>query len=132
MFELIVNVPFETVLRGPDNVTPPVPALYLGSAVAGVNPICAQIGSTVYWTVSFTPNATGLYTLFAFSTLQFRAACNSKSLTSMVKNIEDEALGSWTWDKTTGVLTILRQDGSTLATHTALDTLTEASRERVS
>lgn len=130
MFELLVNVPFSTIIRGPDNTTPPLPVLYVGAVQSGVNPICVQVGSTEYWTVTFTPNATGLYTFYAFGELQFRTDCISKSMFQMIKNVEDECLGSWSWDKTTGVLTMLRQDGSTLATFTATDTLVAASRER--
>lgn len=132
MFELLVNVPFTTVIVSPDGVSPPNPAMYVDGTVSPVNAICTQIGSSRYYTVAFTPSVTGLYSMFAFGALQFRAPCNSKSLTQMVKNLEDEALGSWTWDKVTGVLTILRQDGTTLATHNALDTLLSASRERIS
>jgi hypothetical protein len=56
----------------------------------------------------------------------------SRSLDSYLKNIEDEALGSWTWDKQAGTLTMLKQDGTQLAIFNVVDNLTTASRERVS
>lgn len=130
MFELLVNVPFTTIIRGPDANTPPVPFLYVDAIQATVNPICIQIPATPYWTVSFTPNVTGLYSMFAFGQSQFRVMCNSgTSFVQRLKNIEDEALGSWSWNKTTGALVLYRQDGTTLAEYTALDELTSASRE---
>lgn len=132
MFEMLVNVPFETVICGPDSVTPPNPSLYLGAAAAPVNPIATRIGTTRYYTVRFTPPSTGIYSLFAWDQFQLRAQCFPKSLFGMVKNLEDDALGSWSWDKVSGTLTILRQDGTVLATHKALDTLISASRERIS
>jgi hypothetical protein len=82
--------------------------------------------------VTFTPNATGLYSVFAFGKIQFQVKSVIKTSLQMITNIEDEALGSWAWDKATNVLTIYRQDGTTMATHTALDSLVSASRERVS
>lgn len=52
-------------------------------------------------------------------------------LVSSLKNIEEEALGSWKWDKTCGNMEMFRQDGTTLATFKVIDTLDEASRERI-
>lgn len=132
MLEAVINSVFTTVVTGPDNVTSPNGILYLNGAVAGITPTFTHIGSTVGWTTSFTPNATGLYSLYAFGTIQLRVTCVSKLTAQMVANLEDEALGSWTWDKVTGTLTILRQNGSVMATHTALDSLTASSRERIS
>ena len=129
MFELLVNVPFSTILRGPDNVSPPVPVLYVGALPATVNPICVQVAGTPYWSVTFTPNVTGLYTLYAFGQLQFRTMCNNGSFIERIKNIEDEALGSWQWNKSSGELVLYRQDGTELTRYVVKDELTSASRE---
>ncbi len=80
---------------------------------------------------SFTPTTTGTYYLFSDGIIQASIDVNSKSIRSYLVNIEDEALGSWTWDKTTGALTMLKQDGGTLANFEVVDTLTESSRERI-
>lgn len=132
MLEAVINSVFTSVVAGPDNVTSPSGVLYLNGTAAGITPTFVHQGSTPFWSVSFTPNATGIYSLYAFGIIQFRVVCVSKLTSQMVANIEDEALGSWTWDKVTGTLTVLRQNGATLATFTALDTLTQASRERIS
>ena len=83
------------------------------------------------WSVSFTPTASGVYTFYAFGEVKFRAQCYNKSLFALMSNVEDEALGSWTWDKTTGTLTVLRQNGTALAIHRVVDSQTESSRERI-
>lgn len=79
---------------------------------------------------SFTPQATGNYVLFAYGAVQASIDVVSTSVYTYLKNIEDEAIGSWQWNKTDGTLTMLRQDGSTLASFAVVDTMTEASRER--
>lgn len=132
MLEVAINTPLTTVVSGPDTITTPGGLLYQNGAISSVSPVFVQQGSTVFWSVTFTPTATGVYTLYAFGAIQFRAQCVPTLSYQLLTDITDEALGSWTWDKTTGTLTILRQNGSTLAVHTALDSLTNASRERVS
>lgn len=82
--------------------------------------------------MTFTPNATGVWSIYAFAGMQFKVRVVAKSLYTFLANVEDEALGSWSWDKETGVLTVLRQDGTVLATHNVVDTLVASSRERVS
>ena len=130
MFETTVNTPFSTVVFG--NLSAPTDAqLFLNGAVSPIVPVFTSLGGGA-WSVTFTPTATGIYSLFVYGSIQVRVQCVTKSLYSMLANVEDEALGSWQWNKETGVLTILRQNGSVLATHNVVDNLTEASRERVS
>lgn len=132
MFELIINTPVSFVVSGPSGTPLTDHVLYKDGTASGLSLTVSQIGATNAWKVTFTPNTTGMYSLYAFGTIQFNAQCSAKSLYAYLLNIEDEALGSWTWNKNTGVLTILRQTGATLATHDVVDNLTTASRERVS
>lgn len=132
MLEVAINTPLTTVVAGPDAITSPNGVLYQDGALSSITPTFVHQGSTQFWSVSFTPTSTGIYSLYAFSIIQFRVKCVPTLSYQLLTDVADEALGSWTWDKTTGTLTILRQNGSTLATHTALDTLTNASRERIS
>ena len=80
--------------------------------------------------VTFTPQSTGLYMVFAFDEIQVLVDVVPRTSESYLKNIEDESLGSWVWDKTTGHLEMIRQDGTTLANYAVTDSLTESSRER--
>lgn len=81
--------------------------------------------------VKFTPTATGRYTVaLADGSLLGVVDVVNRTVQSYVKNLEDEALGSWQWDRTNGTLQLLRQDGSVLANFTVTDTLTSSSRER--
>lgn len=130
MIELTINVPITLVVSGTGSLTDTL--LYKDGVASGVTPTVVQIGATNCWRVTFTPLATGTYALYGFGVVQARAQCRSKSLYDSLTNIEDEALGSWTWNKETGVLTLLRQSGSALASFNVVDTLTVASRERVS
>jgi len=51
--------------------------------------------------------------------------------TQILQNLADESIGSWTWNKTTGILNMIRQDGSPLANFNVVDNLSTASRERL-
>jgi len=132
MLEAVINSAFTTVVAGPDNTTTPNGVLYLNGAVSSITPTFVHQGSTQFWSVTFTPTSTGIYSLYAFGSIQFRIPCVAKTTQQMLTDLSDEALGSWTWDKASGALTLLRQNGTTLATFTALDDLVQASRERIS
>ncbi len=91
-----------------------------------------QFGTTGPTRLTFTPSSTGLY---SFADSGGEVFCHvdvvTRSSTSYLKNIEDEALGSWTWNRVDGTLQVLRQDGSELANFAVVDTQTESSRERL-
>ena len=105
--------------------------VYQGSTLTSL-PVTVQnlapVGPSL---VKFTPTATGRYTVaFVDGTLFGVVDVVTRTVQSYVKNIEDEALGSWQWDRSNGTLQLLRQDGSVLANFTVTDTLTSSSRER--
>lgn len=101
-------------------------AVYTGAAVTVVS-----ASSSNAYNFTFTPIATGTYTVFAYGAIQATVFVVSKSLFTYMKNVEDESLGSWSWDKTAGTLSLLRQDGTPLASFNVTDTLTTATRERI-
>lgn len=131
MLELVLGTTFTTVISGPDNVTSPSPILYANGVDSNIVVSSIQIGSTNVWTISFTPNATGVYSLYAFGSIQFRAQVTAKSLYTSLTNLEDAAVGNWFWNKQTNLLTLYRVNGATLATYTLTDTNTTASREKL-
>jgi hypothetical protein len=90
-----------------------------------------EIGGGLY-TMNFTPQATGVFSIFLASELKAVINCVQKGIYSYLRDIEDSELGSWTWDKALGVLTLLRQDGTTLHTYNYSDSVSIASREKVS
>jgi hypothetical protein len=89
-----------------------------------------EIGSGLY-TLSYAPYITGEYYVFIQGRLQAEFSVVTKTTKTYLQNLEDEALGSWTWDKTSNLLTLMRQDGTTMATFSMLDTLEAASKERL-
>lgn len=91
----------------------------------------AEISNKLY-VATFTPTATGIYTLFVNGAVQATVNVVTRTSQVMLSEILDESLGSWSWDKTTGVLTLLRQTGGILATFDVVDNATTASRERTS
>lgn len=97
--------------------------------VLSPSPTFTEIGVGLY-TFNFTPSATGLFSIFIQSEIAAAISVSTKDISSTLANIEDQALGSWTWDKVAGTLTMLRQNGTTLATFLVDDTLTLASRAR--
>lgn len=132
MIELTINTPFTTVIDGIGYTAPSDAALYLDGGVSSIPFQIVNIVGTNMWTVSFTPTSTGIYSFYVFGTIKFRIQCFNKSIFSLLTNIEDEALGSWSWNKTTGDLTVYRQNGSVMAIHKITDSTTESSRERIS
>lgn len=132
--ELILNTPVTVLVSGPSNVALTDLYLIINGAVSSLSKTATQVANTnnTVWAVTFTPNVTGEYAVYAYGNLQVRATCVARSLYSALSSLEDEALGSWTWNKSTGLLTLMKQTGSTLATYTVTDNLTSASRERLS
>lgn len=89
-----------------------------------------EAGAGLYL-LRFTPVTTGLYEIFIEGAIQIRFEVVTRTLRTLVENIEDEALGSWKWDKKTGELVLLRQNSTELATFKVVDDLIESSRERL-
>lgn len=83
------------------------------------------IGTGLY-SVSFTPVETGVYDVVVDGSVIGSVEVSTRDVFSFLRNLEDQALGGWEWDKTTKVMTIYRQDGSTLATYLSEDTLETA------
>ena len=90
--------------------------------------------------VTFTPNAIGLWTVLrilntdgtpvpSHGTVLSSFSVVDRTVVSRLQTIEDGVLGSWSWDKISGTLTLLRQNGTTLASYKVIDTMTNASRE---
>jgi len=104
----------------------------LNSGVVVTSPVVtyAEIGGGLY-TLSYTPITTGNYSIFIEGSVQLRFSVVTKTVQSFLRNLEDEALGSWTWNKTSNLLTLLRQDGSAMASFNMIDGLESGSRERL-
>jgi hypothetical protein len=99
-------------------------------ATAVVAPTYTEIGGGLY-TVNFTPTTTGKWTVFVGGKT-YDVEVVSKTLQNALGEVFDQCLGSWVWNKATGLLTLYRGDGSTLATYNVTETADEASRERIS
>lgn len=89
----------------------------------------AEIGGGLY-TMSFTPTVTGLYIIFVQGAIQGVINVLTNEMYSLLTSLQDEALGSWTWDKQAGTLILYKQTGPQMATFTVVDNLTTASRQR--
>ena len=89
-----------------------------------------EVGRGLY-TLSLTFTDTGLYTFFIDNAIAAFVDVRARTDLSYLVNLEDTALGSWRWDKQTGVLTLYKVNGTVLDTFTMADSVTEASRARV-
>lgn len=99
--------------------------------VPSPTPTFAEIGNGLY-TITFTPPVTGLYSIFIQGEIAASINVVLKDMYTILSNIEDQAIGSWSWDKIKGTMTMLKQNGSVLATFQVKDSLTLASRDRLS
>lgn len=84
------------------------------------------------YVVSYTPAVTGLTAIIFDAKVVATLEVVTKNIFSFLRNIEDECLGSWAWDKQLGKLQMIRQDGTSLANFDITETLVLASRERTS
>lgn len=99
-----------------------------GSVVSSPAVSVTEIATGLY-SLTYTPSSTGIYMFYAAGQIIDRVEVVTKSIYTFLRNIEDESLGSWSWDKTSGVLTLLRQDGGSLASFNVVDDSTTSSRE---
>src|SRR4051812_3767218 len=65
---------------------------------AAITPTYVEIGHGLY-VATFTPATTGLYTFFIEKQVQGIIKVVTKSVYTMLQNIEDTEIGSWIWDK---------------------------------
>lgn len=130
----VVNTQILLTLLNPGGSGQPNPTdmklLKDGVVVTTPTVTIADLGVQGLYNFTFTPQSTGVYVLYAYGAIQARIEVISRSVFSYLQNIEDESIGSWRWDKVAGTLSMLRQDGTALASFTVIDNLTEASRER--
>jgi hypothetical protein len=130
-----VNVPITVVMQGPSSGLPIAADLVVimnGAINSSLTMTFADLGVHGLYTYTFTPILTGTYILYAYGAIQAQVNIVTQTLFSAVQNLQDEALGSWQWNKVANTLVMLKQDGTTLATYTVIDNLTESSRERTS
>ena len=106
------------------------PYFLLNGTTTAITPTYAEIGGGLY-TITFTPLNSGIFTIFIENVILPQVEVVSKLLTTTLQNVEDYSIGSWVWDKVGGTLVAIRQDSTTLASFNIVDTLTNASRERV-
>ena len=90
----------------------------------------SEIGQGLY-TLTFTPAQTGEYSIYVNAQI-LKVECQQQSLKTSLQTLTDAALGSWSWNKSTGVLTLLTSSGTTLATYNVTDSAQTTSRERTS
>jgi hypothetical protein len=125
----VIKVPFTSVnlVTGLVTFTPRV--LIDGVLVSPVITY-TEIGLGLY-VASFTPTSTGNLILFIEGKIIEDIEIVTRTNATILQNLEEEALGSWTWDKTLGKLTLIKANGTTLASFNVVDTLVTASRERI-
>lgn len=126
-----VNTPAVVTTLLSTNTAPSDLSIYKDGAHLLIPVTFTNLSSSGICSLTFTPTTTGNYTLFGDGKLLATVEVTSRSLRSYLQNLEDESIGSWLWNKTTGSLELLRQDGSSLANFNVVDTLTESSRERI-
>lgn len=90
-----------------------------------VSSVVTNVVGDVY-SVSFTPAETGQFDILVDNVLIASYEVVTRSVFSFLQNLEDQALGSWEWNKSTKEMSLFRLDGTLLASYTADDTPEEA------
>lgn len=133
--ETQVNTPVLCTIMNPTGQSGSLPTdttlLFNGTVVMTPTVTVTDVGVKGLYNFSFTPQATGSFVLYAYGNIVAQVDVVTTSVYSYLQDLEDEALGSWVWDKTAGTLNLLRRDGTNLAAFTVVDNLTTASRELV-
>lgn len=107
--------------------TSPTSYFVIKNGIVNAVPVTfTAVAGTGWFSASFTPVETGIFELIINDTKIETFEIVGRSQFSFLQNLEDQALGGWEWDKSTKVMTVYRQDGSTLGTYTADDTLENA------
>lgn len=96
-----------------------------GSVSTVSTEVLPVMGTSLY-SISFTPVETGFYDIVVDGSIAGSVEVSTRDVFSFLRNLEDQAFGGWEWNKTTKVMTVYRQDGSTLATYLSEDTLETA------
>ena len=96
-----------------------VSVLYNGTLTASVANVVWVTGNI--YQVTFTPISTGKYDIVIDDKIVASSEVVTKNTLTYLRNVEDALLGSWEWDKTNKVLTLLRQDGEEIARYSSDD-----------
>ncbi len=100
-----------------------------GVLVTGISITVHEIGITGVYSIVFNPVSSGAFAIYVRGDIRAYVTVVDRDVFSFLKNIEDEAIGSWVWDKVSGSLTMVRQDGTNLANFNVIDTSETSSRE---
>ena len=125
-----IKIPFTSasLVTGKTTFTPLFLLNGVATTISGIT--YTEVGSGLY-TINLTPTTSGLLSIFIEGILLAPIEITARTTASILQDLQDEALGSWTWNKTTGMLEMIRQDGTSLAGFNVVDTLSDASRERI-
>lgn len=96
----------------------------------GVAPSLTEVGNGMY-AYTFIFNATGQFTVFIQDSIKAFVTTLAQPSYSVLTDLKDVARGSWTLDKSTGVLTLHRVNGSVMDTYNFVDNNDTTSREFV-
>lgn len=102
-----------------------------GTQYSGVSTEVLPISGTSWFSSAFTPTETGVYVLIIDNVFIGEFEVVTRDALSILRNLEDQAFGSWEWNKTTKIMTLYRQDGSILGLYEADDSL-ESAYSRIS
>ena len=125
------SIPFTSIGLATGLTTFAYTSLLNGATTVLTGVTFSEIGGGLY-TFNFTPTISGVFTIFIQNQLLTQIEVVTRSNAAILQDLQDEAIGSWTWDKVAGLLTLIRNDGVTvLSTYQVVDTSVAASRERL-
>lgn len=126
----VVKVPFAEANGTTGLTTFPVTILKDGEVSATPIFTFDEVGGGIY-TAEATFLETGLYTIIIDGRISAVVNVVEKVMYDILNDLDDVGQGSWIYDKSTGVLRLIRQDGNDLATFNVVDDPETSSRERL-
>ena len=126
----LINTPIILYFQAGAGLTTFSNTKIVNNGVVLISPVVtiSELSAGLYKLV-YTPTVTGTYLVYASSQILGYVEVVTRLNSSYLKNIEDEALGSWSWNKVTGLLILVRQDGTSLASFNVVDDQITSSKE---
>lgn len=94
-------------------------------------PVLSEFGNGLY-SLSFVFTESGYYAICIEGAIYAYFKVVTRGSNDILQDLDDSSLGSYLYNKETGLLTLLRKSGSELAKYTVVDNNQQTSRELIS
>lgn len=128
------DVPFGSPVTFPFSIPPEdtlAVKVYIGRTELAFSGTVQESSTPNVFFLTHTPASTGFFTYVINGIIIGVVNIVPRSIYSILDNIEGATIGSWSWDKKTGELTMFKLSGEVLEKFDVRDSLISSSRERL-